>query len=64
MPAPPQVAVGFARENERMEMAGEMMDGALEGALDTEELEDETDDVMNQVRPWHGLGAAGAGSII
>ena len=47
-----------------MEMAGEMMDGALEGALDTEELEDETDDVMNQVRPWHGLGAAGAGSII
>ena len=40
----------FARQNERMGMAGEMMDDALDGALDTDGLEDETDEVVGQVR--------------
>lgn len=39
----------FQKENAKMDMAGEMMDDALDSAFDTEDMEDETDDVMNQV---------------
>ncbi|PSC73754.1 vacuolar sorting-associated 2-like protein 3 [Micractinium conductrix] len=39
----------FSRENAKMEMAGEMMDGALEDALDGDGVEDETEEVVAQV---------------
>ena len=39
----------FQRENAKMEMTGEMMDDALDSAFDTDEMEGETDDVMNEV---------------
>lgn len=44
-----QQVMAFSRENAKMEMTGEMMDGALEDALDFEGLEDETEGVMAQV---------------
>ena len=40
-----QTMAAFARENERMDLAGEMMDDALEGNDD----EDEAEEVVNQV---------------
>ena len=40
----------FARESERMGMASEIMDDALEGAMDGEGFEDETDEVVGQVQ--------------
>ena len=43
-----QTAAGFARESQRMDMAGEMMDGALEDALG-EGVEEESDEVVAQV---------------
>ena len=50
-PAKVQAAVGaFARESERMGMASEIMDDALEGAMDGEGFEDETDEVVGQVQ--------------
>lgn len=39
----------FAKENEKMGMAQEMMDDAIDSAMDTEETEGEADEVMNQV---------------
>ena len=41
-----QTMAAFARENERMDLAGEMMDDALEGNDD----EEEADEVVDQVR--------------
>ena len=41
-----QTMAAFARESEMMDVAGDMMDDALEG----NESEDEADDVVNQVR--------------
>ena len=39
----------FAKENGKMDMASEMMGDAVDDALDDGEVEDETDDLMNQV---------------
>ena len=46
----------FSRENAKMEMAGEMVDGALEDALDGDGVEEETDEMVNQVRCGGLLG--------
>lgn len=40
-----------SRENAKMEMTGEMMDSAIEDALDGDGAEEEADDVMAQARP-------------
>ena len=40
-----QTMAAFARENERMDLAGDMMDDALDGNED----EDEADEVVDQV---------------
>ena len=40
----------FSRENAKMDMGQEMMDDQLDEVFDSEGAEDETDDVMNQVR--------------
>ena len=40
----------FAKENAKMDMASEMMGDAVDDALDDDEVEGETDDLMNQVR--------------
>lgn len=44
-----QSMMDFAKQNEKMEMAQEMMDDAIDSAMDTEETEGEADEVMNQV---------------
>ena len=38
----------FQRENAKMEMGQEMMDDTLDGVFDDDEVEGETDDLMNQ----------------
>lgn len=38
----------FQRENAKSEMAGEMMDDALDSAFDTDDMEGETDDIVDQ----------------
>ncbi|KAL4431015.1 hypothetical protein ABPG75_006271 [Micractinium tetrahymenae] len=45
----------FGRENAKMEMTGEMMDSAIEDALDGDGVEEETDDVMAQVLDEIGI---------
>ena len=49
----------LSRENAKMEMTGEMMDSALEDALDGDGVEEETEDVMAQV----GATRAGAANV-
>ena len=39
----------FQRENAKADMAGEMMDDALDDVFDTEDGEAEADEVMNEV---------------
>lgn len=39
----------FAKQNEEMEYKQEILGDTLDDALDTDELEEESDDVMNQV---------------
>lgn len=39
----------FQKENAKMEMGQEMMDDTLDGVFDDDEVEGETDDLMNQV---------------
>eukprot|EP00208_Stichococcus_sp_RCC1054_P004750 CAMPEP_0206139258 /NCGR_PEP_ID=MMETSP1473-20131121/5224_1 /ASSEMBLY_ACC=CAM_ASM_001109 /TAXON_ID=1461547 /ORGANISM="Stichococcus sp, Strain RCC1054" /LENGTH=180 /DNA_ID=CAMNT_0053532959 /DNA_START=472 /DNA_END=1014 /DNA_ORIENTATION=- len=43
----------FARENQRMDMAGEMMDDAIDGAFSDDE--EEGDEIMNQVLDEIGI---------
>ena len=38
----------FQKENAKMEMGQEMMDDTLDGVFDDDEVEGETDDLMNQ----------------
>ena len=38
----------FSKENAKMEMGQEMMDDTLDGVFDDDEVEGETDDLMNQ----------------
>ena len=40
----------FTKENEKQNLVAEMMDDAIENAMDTEETEDETSELMDQVR--------------
>merc|ERR1712141_52061 len=49
----------FAKQNEIMEMKGEMMDDAIDGALDDGETEEETDKVVAQVLGELGIELAG-----
>merc|ERR1712076_9490 len=49
----------FAKQNEIMEMKGEMMDDAIDGALDDGETEEETDKVVAQVLGELGIEIAG-----
>ncbi|GAB4817674.1 hypothetical protein N2152v2_004720 [Parachlorella kessleri] len=49
----------FAQENARMEMASEMMDDALESTLDGDEVEDETNELVDQVLAGIGIDVAG-----
>ncbi|KAI3433510.1 hypothetical protein D9Q98_003321 [Chlorella vulgaris] len=54
----------FSRENAKMEMTGEMMDDALEDALDGDGVEEETDEVVSQVLDSIGIDlTAGLGSV-
>lgn len=46
---PGQAPPPCSRENAKMEMAGEMMDSAIEDALDGDGVEEETEDVVAQV---------------
>lgn len=39
----------FAMENQKMDMSSEMIDDAISDALDSDEMEGETDDVVSQV---------------
>ena len=39
----------FAMENQKMDMSSEMIDDAISDALDSDDVEGETDDVVNQV---------------
>lgn len=50
----------FAMQNERMNMAGEVMEDAIDSALDGDDVEDETEELMGQVLDEIGidLGAA------
>lgn len=45
-----QTVQQFAKENAKMEMAQEMMGDTLDGALDDEDTEAETGELVNQVR--------------
>ena len=44
-----KIMTEFQRENERMEVKGEMMDDMLASAFDGDEIEEEADQVTNQV---------------
>jgi division protein CdvB (Snf7/Vps24/ESCRT-III family) len=44
-----KIMTEFQRENERMEVKGEMMDDMLAAAFDGDEIEEEADQVTNQV---------------
>jgi len=46
-----KIMMQFQKENAKMDLAGEMMDDALDSAFDNEDEEDEADEVMNQVTP-------------
>lgn len=48
----------FAKENQRMEMAQEMIGDAVDGALDTDEVEEETDGLVGQVLDEIGIDLA------
>eukprot|EP00210_Caulerpa_lentillifera_P005302 g5066.t1 len=50
-----QTLQSFTKENEKMSLAQEFMDDAVESALDTDGIEDEADDVMNQVLDEIGI---------
>jgi hypothetical protein len=52
----------FAKENAKMEMASEMMDDTISGALDDDEMEEETGDLVSQVLDEIGIdiGASAA----
>lgn len=49
----------FAMENSRMEMASEMMDDAIEGALDDEGVEEDTNELIDEVLAGIGVDVAG-----
>ncbi|KXZ41721.1 hypothetical protein GPECTOR_306g836 [Gonium pectorale] len=51
-------AAAFSRENAKMEMAGEVMGDALDGALGDEDLEDETGELVGQVLDEIGIDLA------
>uniref|UniRef100_A0A7S0UNP9 Uncharacterized protein n=1 Tax=Polytomella parva TaxID=51329 RepID=A0A7S0UNP9_9CHLO len=48
----------FARENAKMAMTSEMMDDAIDGALDDDEIEGETDELVGQVLDEIGIDLA------
>jgi hypothetical protein len=57
----------FAKENAKMEMAQEMMGDTLDGALDDEDTEAETGELVSQVRGWGGgagLATYAAGPVL
>jgi hypothetical protein len=58
--APPPARQAFAKENARMEMAGEMMGDAVDSALGGEDEEDEVDDMVSHERAIHTWRAPSA----
>ena len=44
-----QTMMEFAKENEKQDFAMDLMDDAIETVMDTEETEEETTDLMNEV---------------
>ncbi|GIL69663.1 hypothetical protein Vretimale_10266 [Volvox reticuliferus] len=48
----------FSRENQRLDMAGELISDAMDGVLDTEETEDETGELVGQVLDEIGIDLA------
>ncbi|EFJ40296.1 hypothetical protein VOLCADRAFT_108220 [Volvox carteri f. nagariensis] len=48
----------FSRENQRLDMVGEVIGDALEGALDTDGLEEETGELVGQVLDEIGIDLA------
>lgn len=55
MPLLNQMLQDFARQTEMLEMGGEMMGEAMDMAMDDDEIEGETDDVVNQVLDEIGI---------
>lgn len=50
----------FSMQNERMNMAGEMMEDAIDSALDGDDVEDETEELMGQVLDEIGIDLSAA----
>jgi charged multivesicular body protein 2A len=55
MPMLNQMLMEFARQTEMMEMGSEMMGEAIDMAMDGEEMEEETDGVVNQILDEIGI---------
>lgn len=50
----------FSMQNERMNMASEVMDDAIDSALDGDDVEDETEELMGQVLDEIGIDLSAA----
>lgn len=58
LPALQETMVEFARQSEMLEMKQEMIDDAVDNVVDSEGIEDESDEVINQVLDELGVAMA------